>query len=224
MISLNFDPTNLVLIVAAVLVFWKLKSVLGQRTGFERPPTMPIARVDPNSNVIDLKPNPPKSEPIWKDYAEENSPLAKGLESIASAQKDFNVAEFLDGAKSAYEMILSDFAKGDKPALKSLLSPPVYETFVSAIDLHNANGETKVFKFVGFKATKILNAAMNEKRAAIQVEFNSELINATLDKSGKTIAGDEKAVVETIEAWTFERDVSSRDPNWKLVATSDVVE
>ncbi len=221
---MSFDPTNLVLIIAAIMVFWKLKSVLGQRNGFERPPTMPVATPEANSNVIDLKPNPTKNEPIWKTHAEEGSTLASGLEAIATVQKDFSVPEFLSGAKSAYEMILSDYANGDKLGLKPLLSPSVFENFAVAIDQHKAAGETKLFQFVGLKSSKLINATMKGKRAAIEVMFVSEMISATLDKNGNTIEGDTKAISDVSESWTFERDVSSRDPNWKLVATSDAVE
>ena len=221
---MSFDPTNLVLIIAAIMVFWKLKSVLGQRTGFERPPSMPIATPEPSANVIDLKPNPTKVESIWKNYAEEGSVLAQGLEAIAMVQRDFSVPEFLSGAKSAYEMILSDFAKGDKQGLKPLLSSAVYDDFAAVIDRHKAAGETKFFKFVGLKSSKLLSASMINKRAAIEVVFEGEMISATLDKNGNTIEGDTKAISDVSENWTFERDVSSRDPNWKLVATSDAPE
>lgn len=221
---MSFDPTNLVLIIAAIMVFWKLKSVLGQRSGFERPPSMPIATPEPNSNVIELKPNLTKVEPVWINHAEEGSTLAAGLEAIATVQKDFSVPEFLSGAKSAYEMILSDFAKGDKQGLKPLLSVAVYEGFAAAIDQHKLAGETKVFQFVGIKSSKIASAAMTGKRATIEVLFTSEMISATLDKNGTAIEGDSKAITDVSESWTFERDVSSRDPNWKLVATSDALE
>ena len=223
-LSLSFDPTNLVLIIAAIMVFWKLKSVLGQRTGFERPPTVPVVAPELKSNVIDLKPNPVKSEPVWKSYAEQGSALAMGLEAIAAVQNDFSVPEFLAGAKSAYEMILSDFAKGDKQGLKPLLSSTVYDGFAAAIDQHKNAGEIKFFQFVGIKSSKIVNAAMIGKRASIEVAFASEMISATLDKSGTAIEGDSKAITDVSEKWTFERDVSSRDPNWKLVATSDTAE
>lgn len=206
------------------MVFWKLKSVLGQRTGLERPPAASMARPEPNSNVIDLKPSSPKNEPVWKDYAEDGSPLAQGLEAIANVQKDFKVSEFLSGAKSAYEMILSDFAKGDKQSLKPLLSAQVYESFVAVIDNHKASGETKLFQFVGLTSSKLLSATVNGNRAAIEILFKSEMINATLDKNGNPIAGDTKAITDVTESWTFERDVATKDPNWKLVATSDEVE
>lgn len=221
---MSFDPTNLVLIIAAIMVFWKLKSVLGQRTGFERPPSMSIATAEPSADVIDLKPNPTKVESIWKNYAEEGSVLAQGLEAIAMVQRDFSVPEFLSGAKSAYEMILSDFAKGDKLGLKPLLSSAVYDDFAAAIDRHKAAGETKFFKFVGLKSSRLLSASMIGKRAVLEVGFVSEMISATLDKNGSTIEGDTKAISDVSENWTFERDVSSRDPNWKLVATSDAPE
>jgi predicted lipid-binding transport protein (Tim44 family) len=222
--SLSVDPLLVVLTAAAVFIFWRLKSVLGQRTGLERPPLMPIATPDASSKVIDAKPNSKLAEPIWQGVAEEGSDLAKGIESIAEAQKDFNVSEFLNGAKSAYELILSAFAKGDKVALKPLLAKPVMDSFAAAIDSHKAKGETKFFRFVSVNSAKLESAILDGKRAIVEVLFESEMINATLDSSGATLAGESKAIVQSSETWTFERDITSRDPNWKLMATSDAPE
>lgn len=223
-LSLSIDPLIVVLMAAAVIIFWRLKSVLGQRTGLERPPLVPIAHPDSTAKIIDLKPNPKPNTPIWQGYADEGSELAKGLEDIATAQKDFNLPEFLGGAKAAYELILSAFAKGDKPALKPLLAKPVMDSFAAAIDSHKSKGETKVFKFVGFNSTKLMSAVIDGKRAIIEVLFESEMINATLNSAGETSDGDTNAIVKSAETWTFERNIISSDPNWKLMATSDAPE
>lgn len=221
---MSVDPLIVVLTAAAVFIFWRLKSVLGQRTGLERPPLMPLLKPEDSGKVVELFAKEIPIQPIWQGYAAEGSSLAKGLEMIAAAQKDFNVPEFVAGAKSAYEMILSAFAKGDKIALKPLLTKAAFESFSTVIDQHKANGESKIFQFVGLKSSKLDTATLENNRAAIEVFFQGEIISATLDKSGSLIAGDTKSVVSTEETWTFERDVTSRDPNWKLVATRDAPE
>jgi predicted lipid-binding transport protein (Tim44 family) len=221
---LSIDPVIVVLTAAAIVIFWRLKSVLGQRTGHERPPIVPTAKPEAGAKIIELKPNIKSTEPIWQNYAEEGSDLAKGLEAVALAQKDFAVPDFLNGAKAAYELILSAFAKGEKTALKPLLAKPVMDSFSAAIDAHKAKGETKLFKFVGINSAKLTSATLDGKRAIIEVLFESEMINATLDSSGTTLAGETNAIVQTAETWTFERDISSQDPNWKLTATSDAAE
>lgn len=213
------DPLIIVLTAIIVVIFWRLKSVLGQRTGFERPPAAETPVLQ--SEIIDLKANPESPKPIWQDYAEQGTPLALGLEKISQAHADFDVAEFLSGAKAAYEMILIDFAKGDKSRLKPLLSSEVAQDFFAAIDAHKSKGETKSFHFVGVKKAKLLSADIQGNVAKLDVAFESEVIAATLDRAGKVIDGDKIAIKQTTDTWTFEREISSRDPNWKLAATSD---
>jgi predicted lipid-binding transport protein (Tim44 family) len=221
---LSVDPLIVALSAALVFIVWRFKSVLGQRTGLERPPLVPVAKPDPSAKIIELRPNPKPREPVWLGYAEEGSDLAKGLDSIAIAQPDFTVPDFMAGAKAAYELILSAFARGDKAVLKPLLAKPVMDSFSAAIDSQKTKGETKLFKFVGVNSAKLMSAMLDGKRAIIEVLFESEMINATLDSKGATLAGESNAIVKTAETWTFERDVTSRDPNWKLMATSDAPE
>lgn len=218
---MNVDPWIVIFTAAAVVIFWRLKSVLGQRTGFERPPAAVPLKPALQPEIIDLKINPETSEPIWKSYAEPGTALAQGLEKISKSQLDFDVTEFLGGAKAAYEMILSDFAKGDKAALKPLLTTQVAGDFFAAIDAASSKGETKSFHFVGVKHAKLLAADVQGNKAKLDVGFESEIIEATLDRSGNVIEGDKTAIRSTIDTWTFEREISSRDPNWKLAATSD---
>jgi predicted lipid-binding transport protein (Tim44 family) len=217
------DPVNIILIAAALIIFWKLKSVLGQRTGFERPPMQAPAKPQPNLRVIE-NPEYIPPDPVWQGHAVENSELAKGLEAISKTQKDFSVTEFMVGAQAAHEMILEAYAKGDKAALKPLLSKSVYESFGQYIDDAKKSGQNKVFQFVGLKSAKIQTATLDGNRAAVAVLFISETISALLDKNGKTVEGDSQSVTETTDFWTFERDLTSTNPNWKLVAADDPTE
>jgi predicted lipid-binding transport protein (Tim44 family) len=217
---LSLDPLNIILIAAALIIFWKLKSVFGQRTGLERPPFVPAPKSQPDLRVIENPEYIPPSA-VWQGHAEEGSPLAKGLEAIGKQQKDFDVTGFVAGAKNAHEMILEAFAKADKAALKPLLSKTVFDSFTMVIDEAKSKNQSKIFQYVGSKSAKIESASIEANRASVTVQFVSETISATLDKDGNTLDGDPKSVVETTDHWTFERDVTSSDPNWKLVATDD---
>jgi predicted lipid-binding transport protein (Tim44 family) len=218
---LNLDLSILILLAIAAIIFWKLKSVLGQRTGLERPPQNVYEQPTAGAKIIDIKVDKEPPSAPWKKFAAEGSDLEKGLEKIASVQKDFNVTEFLEGAKAAYEMILSDFAKGDKQGLKPLLSNTVATDFFASIDEHFAKGETKLFHLVGIGEAQLVSAQLEGKKASLGVQFASEIIMATLDRNGTVLQGDKTAILKNIETWTFEREMSSRDPNWKLAATSD---
>jgi predicted lipid-binding transport protein (Tim44 family) len=235
-----FDPLNLVLAAIALMVVWRLRSVLGQRTGTERPPIDPYApprRTNGSAPVetasgkvldfpsskeesarkaeVDLEPK----VPIWTGYAKAASPLAAGFEKLAQADPAFSPREFLEGAKLAYEMIVEAFAKGDKPALKNLLSREVFDGFSKAIDSRSQVGEKLDFQFVGFEKVDFMSVALTGKRANIVVKFASQMISATYDKAGTLIDGNPKEVRDITDIWSFERDVAQKDPNWRVVAT-----
>jgi predicted lipid-binding transport protein (Tim44 family) len=222
----GIDSFTLVLLGAAVLVFWLLRSVLGRRTGFEKPApdfTSPV----PDSTTKKYTPPEPETalgaatEPVWKGHVPAGTAEAKGLEDIGRASRDFDVQSFLAGAKAAYEIVLEAFAKGDKRALKPLLSRDVYSGFTEAIDTRAKKGESTQFQFVSLKSANIRSAGLDGMRATIGVRFLAEVISATRDASGKVLEGDEKSVRELSDDWVFERDVKARDPNWILVSTED---
>jgi predicted lipid-binding transport protein (Tim44 family) len=236
--SQPFDPLNLLILGIAVVLLFKLRSVLGTRTGNER-------RYDPiqreqqqtelrrDDNVIHMPGREParadgeagaeQGAPIWQGYAEPGSPAAVGLERIAAADPSFSPRSFLEGARIAYEMIVSAFAEGDKKALKPLLSRDVFDGFSAAIDTRQKNGETQESKFVGIDNSEIVTAELSGKKASVTVRFFADLISATRNRTGEVIDGDASRVRQITDVWTFERDVSSRDPNWRLVSTEGVV-
>jgi predicted lipid-binding transport protein (Tim44 family) len=222
------DPLNIILLVVAVLVLWKLKSVLGQRTGLEKRPSDLAPVPQERDNVIRLpgvqaKPEaePKLAEPVWTGHAEAGTPAALGLEQIATASRNFTVPSFLSGSAMAYEMVLEAFAKGDRSALKLLLGKDVMDGFSTAIDQRQKSGQTMNLQFVGMKSSKIEDARLEGSKAQITVRFAAEMINAVIDKDGNTIDGESKQVRDVFDTWTFERDVTARDPNWKLVDTGD---
>lgn len=237
-----FDPLNLLLLAIAVVVFWRLKSVLGSRTGNERPPVDPMAGrtngdgavrpADADRKVLrfpqgaeDRTPEPAGDEepaaPVWQGIAEPGSALATALEKISEADPSFTPKSFAEGAKMAYEMIIEGFARGDKPSLKNLLSKDVFDGFAQAITEREKAGHKLESRFVGIDDAKIVSAELAGNRASITMRFVSEMISATYDKSNAVIDGDPGQIREITDVWTFERDVTSRNPNWKLSATQE---
>ena len=235
-----FDIYTLLFLVLAVVIFIRLRNVLGRRTGNERQPFDPFTTPDqkrpPKTNepVVALPrgrsaPLPEATGPSVEDiearlgsHAPKDSPLARSLTQLMRADPSFDPNHFLDGAKTAYEMIVTAFAEGDRKALKQLLSREVYDGFVSAITEREARQEKIEFRFVGIDKAEITAASLKNGTAQITVRFLSKLISATHDKNGTVIDGDPIHVGDVTDIWTFAREVNSRDPNWKLVATESV--
>jgi predicted lipid-binding transport protein (Tim44 family) len=232
----TFDIYTLLFLVLAVVIFLRLRNVLARRTGNERQPYDPYAAPDAKSNGAGAAgqdkgvPLPRANNAEEKDeeigveerlekFAPKGSPLSKGLLSIVKSDPSFDPEQFIEGAKSAYEMIVMAFAGGDKKSLGQLLGQDVYEGFVGAIEEREERGEKVDSSFVGIDKASIIEAECKRKSAQVTMKFVSELITATTDKKGKVIDGDPKKVREVTDIWTFARDITSRDPNWKLVAT-----
>jgi predicted lipid-binding transport protein (Tim44 family) len=222
-----FDPLNMILLVIAAVVAWRLWSVLGTRTGLEKPPLVLTPKTqqpkaeNANTPLDGEVLTPEYQKPVWTGYAEEGSALAKGLEAISAKSQGFTAQSFVRGASSAYEMVLEAFARGDKQALKPLLSKELFDSFSSEIDKRNAQGHSMKFQFVGVKSADMKRATLNGNKAQVEVAFASEMISATMDKSAAVVDGDDLAIRTVTDLWTFERDVTARDPNWKLIATDD---
>lgn len=223
------DMTTLFFIVAAVVVFLQLRAVLGKRTGNERPPFDPYSgsrreKLDAQAsdNVVTL---PRRKAEQERDYssidkiAPANSSVNTGLRAIKDSDQAFDPKEFIAGARMAYEMIVTAFNDGDRKGLKNLLSKDVHEGFSAAINDREMRGEKIQSSFVGISKADIVDAEQKGSEALITLKVVSQLISATLDKDGNVVDGDKDAVSEVKDVWTFARDVRSRDPNWKLVAT-----
>jgi predicted lipid-binding transport protein (Tim44 family) len=211
----------LIAMVAGIILF-RLYTVLGRRTGNEREPRDSLRRIGGPApakaadNVVALpdRTQPRAAEPAGSD------PAAQGLVDIKLADRNFETAHFLDGARPAYEMIVTAFAARDRAALQPLLSAEVYATFDSVMRGHEERKETVSYSFVGFKSVKITHAELKERMAEVTVEFAAQFISAVSGADGQLIEGDPKAVRDVVDVWTFARDVRSSDPNWQLVATS----
>ncbi len=225
------DLGTLFFLIAAVVIFIQLRSVLGRRTGREKPPYDPYSmRVPEDSGAAPSKDNvialPGKEKTAAASnfeaidaYAKPGTKLNGQLRDIKTADPSFDPKSFIEGAKMAYEMIVMAFADGDRKTLKNLLSKDVYDGFVQAIAEREERGEKIQSSFVGVNKADIVGAEMKGKESHIVVRVVSELISATLNKTGEVIDGDPETVAEVKDVWTFARDTKSRDPNWKLVAT-----
>ena len=228
-----FDVYSIIFLIIAVVIFMRLGSVLGRRTGNEPSPyetrVKPPAPGARNDNIVALPPRDraapaaesPDLQPLSR-YAEPGTPLYEGLSAITKAWPDFDPEHFLSGAKAAYEMIVTAFAQGDRATLKNLLASDVYEGFVAAIADREKKEQKAELTFVGIEEVKITTAELDGRVARISLRFVAELISCTRDKDGKVIEGDATEVQTIRDAWTFARDTGSRDPNWKLVATEAV--
>ena len=231
------DIYSIIFLVIAVVIFLKLRSVLGKRTGNEKPPFDRYSgRKEQeggavNDNVITLPRTNDKAmeeQPqVIEDEEEDRlagaalkgSTLEAALKAVMAADRNFEVKPFLTGARAAYEMIVTAFAEGDRKALKNLLAKEVYDGFVAAISDREARGEAIESTFIGIDKSEIVEAEVKSGTAQVTVRFLSQLISATRDKDGQLIDGDPNKITEVTDIWTFARDVNSRNPNWKLIAT-----
>ena len=229
------DIYTIIFLALAVFIFLRLRNVLGQRTGNERPPFDRAARnvlhgtqdnnvVPIPGAVIDQAPPSPTADVVpptdrWKGLAEPATQLAQGLDAIAAQDSSFDPRHFLSGAKSAYEMIVLAFANGDRRALKDLLSADVYESFENVIRDREKHEQKTETRFVSIDKAELVGAEARDRAAQLTVRFVSQMITATRDKAGTIVDGSADTVADITDVWTFARDITSRDPNWKLVGT-----
>jgi predicted lipid-binding transport protein (Tim44 family) len=217
--------------VAAFIAF-RLRSVLGRRTGHEQRrrtdhvpgrPT-PVARTGDKVVPLPGREQPPAgagpaaADPAIADVTD--GALKAGLTQIRLADPAFDLDGFLQGARAAFGMIVEAFAKGDKAALRPLLAAGLHGEFSRAIDERERQGHALTTELVSVRSAEVTAAQMRGTRARVTVRFVSEQINVTRDAAGEPVDGDPKAIVEVTDLWTFERDTRSRDPNWELVETA----
>jgi predicted lipid-binding transport protein (Tim44 family) len=212
-------PIDLILfgMIAAFLVL-RLRSILGRRTGFERPPQpyQPPAATPATGPVIDAQAEaaPATGRRLIPDPA---SALGQTLARMQSVDKSFNPNGFLDGAEKAFSMIVTAFAAADRATLRGLLGPDTYAAFDNAVTAREQAGQVQVSEIRSIETSSIEAADLKGSVASVTVKFVSDQISLTQDKDGRPVAGTD-AVTEITDVWTFERDLASRDPTWRLVA------
>jgi predicted lipid-binding transport protein (Tim44 family) len=212
------------LAMVAAFLGLRLYSVLGKRTGHEQEP---LARkiADERAPAVIRQPIAPS------DTAGTSAPIAgehidmaadSGLRAIANADRQFDPALFLEGARSAYGLILEAYWKGDKDALHYLCDDDVYESFAEAIDARAERGERLENRLVRIEDARIIDASYDHSVARVTVRFDADIASLVKDANGTVIGGSMTDAVESHDVWTFFRDVKGRDRNWKLDETDEV--
>ncbi|WP_424810605.1 Tim44/TimA family putative adaptor protein [Roseococcus sp. YIM B11640] len=214
-------PIDLILfaMVAAFLVL-RLRSVLGKRQGYERPPQapgVPEARSTRVENVTEdiaraRIDGPRRTLPIT------STPAGQALSRIGAADPSFDPQGFLDGAEQAFRMIVEAFARGDRQTLRSLLSDDTYAGFEGAVTAREQAQQSQRTEIRSIQEMAIEGAALNGTLAEVTVRFVSDQVNITTGSGNEVVAGTD-AVTEVVDIWTFQRDVATKDPTWKLTAT-----
>jgi predicted lipid-binding transport protein (Tim44 family) len=212
----GFEYLDIVfLALIAGFIGFRLWSVLGQRTGHEQSPD-PLARPKANPGEDNVVPLPGRADPVAGPGAEN----IEGVTAVQLADRGFEPANFIEGARWAYELIVGAFAKGDEAALRPLVAPDVFAGFAGVIAKRKAAGHTVEETIVALKEAKIEKAAMVGRNAEVSVRFVADVIAVTRDAAGNVVEGHPTAVRELSDVWTFARDTRSRDPNWTLIATA----
>lgn len=216
------NPLLQLLVLAGIAIFLilRLRNVLGTRTGYEPPQVETPDRPRPRFDVIEGTAEEIDHDIL--DHAEAGSATAKALAAMKAADPSFGVMDFLNGAKSAYEMILMAFERGDLSDVRPFLSEPVAAAFQSVIDARAANGQTVQAQYIGTRETSLAGAEYDPATGMgeVSVRFVGELIAATRDAQGTVVEGDPKTPRKQRDTWTFARRMDQDDPNWQLIATS----
>ena len=223
-------PLDLVLFgMIAVFLVLRLRSILGRRTGFERPPEQgvplppglvrpaPAARVVPDGQVIEGVAVPVTPAAPRRPLPDPASPPGQTLIRMQRLEHGCDPPHFLNGAEAAFRLIVTAFAAGDRATLQALLSEDTGRAFEAAITAREAAGETQRTEIRTIQAATIEAASLRGNIADITVRFVSDQVNVTLGHDGNPVAGAD-AVTEITDLWTFERELASPDPTWRLVA------
>jgi predicted lipid-binding transport protein (Tim44 family) len=216
-------PIDLILfgMIAAFLVL-RLRSILGRRQGFERPPEphRPDLRVVPAEGptvvgrVIDGVAEPVAAPP--RPLPDPATALGQIIARMQS-ERGFDPARFLDGAEAAFRLIVTGFAEGKREQLRPLLSEDTYRAFDAAITARETNGETQRTEVRAIRSATLEAAEQRASLASLTVRFVSDQVNLTLGRDGQPVTGTD-AVTEIVDIWTFERDLGASDPTWRLAA------
>jgi predicted lipid-binding transport protein (Tim44 family) len=208
----------------AVFLVLRLRSVLGKRVGFEKPPT---SGQMPGFGSPTSRPREPAAGPIIDGQAlpaktgravpDPRSALGERLMRIVNADPNFDPPKFLENAETSFRAIVTAFAAGDRATLKNLLNDNVYQTFDAVITSRETANERHRTEIKTILSAVIEDAELTGNQAAVIVRFTSDQVNLSLDSAGNPVTGTE-AVTELVDLWTFERVLGSKDPTWRLAA------
>lgn len=219
----GMDVTTIIFAVLAVFVVWKLKSVLGTRVDIERRPDARPASDQPaqTGNVVRLPGAADRVQPSDRERisAARTEKGRAGVAAIVAGDPQFDAERFVAGARSAYQMIIEAFARGDRVTLGNLLSPEVLSSFGSEIDRREKAGEQASTRIVAINDIEIVDGSVRQGVAQVSTRISAKLVSVVRDRDGEIVTGDPEVVVSTDDLWTFSRPVASADPTWRLIAT-----
>ncbi|WP_170334322.1 Tim44/TimA family putative adaptor protein [Ruegeria arenilitoris] len=215
------EPMIQLLVLAGIAVFLilRLKSVLGTREGFEKPPVQKQPDTQNARRGFEVIEGGPDHD--ITDHVAEDSEQAQTLAAMKRVEPSFSVSEFVQGARGAYEMIVMGFEKGNLDEIQPFLSEEVFDTFVSVVADREDKGLTIEAEFIGVRETSLADVKFDKdtNQAEITMKFVGELTSVVRDRGGDIIEGNPNTVKRQKDSWTFARVMGSDDPNWLLVAT-----
>ena len=209
----------LVLAGIAVFLILRLRSVLGTREGFEKPPVSP-SESTPNRGFEVIEGGPDLD---ITDHVEDGTDSAKALAAMKMAEPGFMVGSFLEGSRGAYEMILMAFENGDLSDVEDFLGEDLLEAFQGVIDDRNEKGLTIEAEFVGVREVALHAAEFDRDtgEGEVTVRFIGELTSVVKNAEGEVVEGNATEIKRQKDVWTFARKMGADDPNWQLVATGE---
>jgi predicted lipid-binding transport protein (Tim44 family) len=216
-----------ILALIAAFLGLRLYSVLGRRAEHEEEPIPGRLEGHPTAGgVRPAGPRPAEPQPANQANRPQQLPatspgVERGLREIAGADRRFDAFAFLEGARSAYRMILEAFWRGDRDELRQFCDEDVYRSFLSAIEAREAAGETLDNRLVRIEDATFVDAEFRAPFARITVRFRADIAAVTRDAEGHVVAGSLDDAVEAIDIWTFTRNVQSADPDWLLETTDE---
>jgi len=210
-----------ILALVALFIGLRLYSVLGERTGHEQQPILKPAESDARAAPPVTRPVPAQPAPAETGDMAFVPTAGPGVRAILAADSNFDVSRFLDGAKSAYRMILEAFWKGELDPLRGHVDDHVVDAFASAIEQRNKDGLTLDNRLVAIEQAVISEATLERGIATITVRFEADIAAVTRNADRQVVAGSLSDAVQTRDLWTFRRDTASRDPNWLLIETDE---
>ncbi len=215
------SPLIQLLVLAGIAVFLilRLKNVLGTREGFEQPPLPRQGAERSNRPELEVIEGGPDLD--ITDHVDEDSDAAQALTGMKRLEPSFHVADFLQGARGAYEMIVMGYERGELAEIQPFLSEDIYESFVDGVAAREDQGLTIEADFIGVREMKLVNATLNEEtqEGEVTIRFVSELTSAVRDRGGDIVEGSLTEVKRQKDTWSFARTMGADDPNWLLVST-----
>ena len=192
--------------VIAIFLIFRLKNILGTKTGFEESNLNKKNRNENFTNVVTLKPKIEDPEYI-------------NLKKIFEVDPNFNVSDFLSGSKTFFEMVLKSFVDGNLENIKNFTKASVLQSFKSAINERGKEQETLIIDLKSIQKNEIVGSKVSKSAIKINVIFESLQVRALLDKNGNIIDGDREKEILVTDEWIFERKINENNPNWTLIET-----